>query len=694
MATSVIDFQSTYPASADSFTLTFAAGLPAAIGDVVVVFVSGSESGSPLDNAAATMTGAATGTFVKQKYVGGGSLSPPSLNMSCLTAVVTGAGQVIAGVTVTGEDLGGGGWIVRGLSSGTANAVDGTSNSTADPLTVALSPTGTTSLFCYWANESTGHDEFSAFQESAATDAHNTSHYHALGHILDVAAGSYNPGADLTAGSVFNGVICIYLPNAGAAPTISAQPTDKTGYTGGTVAFTVTASGTGTLHYQWYKNSVAVGSDSSTYTTATLTLADTGARVWVVVTGGTSRVESNHVGLTVLLMSDAIQAAQRNAFQTGIAGGPLRDRSAARYLQGELSGALLAGPMKVRQEAFQHNAFQPNAFQEGWILPGGGGVFTLDCATGTYSLTGKASGVLAGRVINAATGAYLETGKDVGTVYGRVLNAATGAYLLTGKASGVLAGRAINAATGAYNLAGKAAGVLAGKALNAGTGAYALSGKDAGVLAARALNAATGLYQLSGKAAGVLAAKLLSASPGAYLVTGKDATIVGGFVLVAGTGTYLVTGIDANLVKSGGAVAFDLDCQPGTFLLSGKAAGLLADRILSGDVGLYDINGIAAGVCAGRTLGVDAGSYAIAGANAWAKLEVEMLVGLTMQEVRDAMTLDPTLAPTANSIDTQIFDVPSATLAAATATPIAANVEKVLGTQIKVGSTDTSSIGY
>ena len=150
----------------------------------------------------------------------------------------------------------------------------------------------------------------------------------------------------------------------------------------------------------------------------------------------------------------------------------------------------------------------------------------------------------------------------------------------------------------------------------------------------------------------------------------------------------MVTGIDANLVKSGGAVAFDLDCQPGTFLLSGKAAGLLADRILSGDVGLYDINGISAGVCAGRMLGVDAGSYAIAGANAWAKLEVEMLVGLTMQEVRDAMTLDPTLAPAVNSIDKQIYDVSSHVLTDAIAAPIYANVKSVNDTTVKGTGTD------
>ena len=72
--------------------------------------------------------------------------------------------------------------------------------------------------------------------------------------------------------------------SVGTAPLITTQPTGVLGLIGRTAAFSVTATGTGTLSYQWLRNSVALpGATSPTYITPTLTASDNGACYTVTV---------------------------------------------------------------------------------------------------------------------------------------------------------------------------------------------------------------------------------------------------------------------------------------------------------------------------------------------------------------------------------------------------------------------------
>ena len=60
-------------------------------------------------------------------------------------------------------------------------------------------------------------------------------------------------------------------------PTVT-QPGSVTVPLGETATFSVTATGTGTMTYQWYKNGVAIsGATSSTYTTPSAVAGDSGA---------------------------------------------------------------------------------------------------------------------------------------------------------------------------------------------------------------------------------------------------------------------------------------------------------------------------------------------------------------------------------------------------------------------------------
>ncbi len=87
--------------------------------------------------------------------------------------------------------------------------------------------------------------------------------------------------------------------NAGA-PSISTQPTDQTVTAGQTATFSVTASGTGTLTYQWFENGGSVsGANASSYTTLPLTTNDNNDFFFVYISDSAGSVESNVVTLTV-----------------------------------------------------------------------------------------------------------------------------------------------------------------------------------------------------------------------------------------------------------------------------------------------------------------------------------------------------------------------------------------------------------
>src|SRR5205823_286993 len=83
-------------------------------------------------------------------------------------------------------------------------------------------------------------------------------------------------------------------------PSIATQPTNQTVTIGQTATFTVVATGTAPLSYQWQKNGTAIsGATSASYTTAATTSSDNGAQFVVVVSNSAGSVTSNAATLTV-----------------------------------------------------------------------------------------------------------------------------------------------------------------------------------------------------------------------------------------------------------------------------------------------------------------------------------------------------------------------------------------------------------
>ncbi len=87
---------------------------------------------------------------------------------------------------------------------------------------------------------------------------------------------------------------------SGTAPTISAQPAPQTVTAGATGTFSVVASGTAPLGYQWEKNGTAItGATSASYTTPPTVAGDNGASFTVIVSNSAGQVTSNAATLTV-----------------------------------------------------------------------------------------------------------------------------------------------------------------------------------------------------------------------------------------------------------------------------------------------------------------------------------------------------------------------------------------------------------
>jgi hypothetical protein len=105
----------------------------------------------------------------------------------------------------------------------------------------------------------------------------------------------------------------IALQPSGTLPAISTQPISRTVIAGQTATFSVTASGTAPLGYQWLKNGIAIsGATLSTYTTPAETTSDTGAQFTVVVSNAWGSATSNAATLTVNAATFLLSATPTN----------------------------------------------------------------------------------------------------------------------------------------------------------------------------------------------------------------------------------------------------------------------------------------------------------------------------------------------------------------------------------------------
>ncbi|NHZ41070.1 hypothetical protein [Massilia aquatica] len=92
----------------------------------------------------------------------------------------------------------------------------------------------------------------------------------------------------------------VVSPLPATAAAITVQPKTQSVAAGQPAIFSVAASGSGTLKYQWWRNGVEIaGATGATYTTTPVTLADSGDVLSVVVRNDAATVTSDAVALQV-----------------------------------------------------------------------------------------------------------------------------------------------------------------------------------------------------------------------------------------------------------------------------------------------------------------------------------------------------------------------------------------------------------
>jgi beta-galactosidase len=168
---------------------------------------------------------------------------------------------------------------------------------------------------------------------------------------------------------------------AAKAPSITTQPVSSTVITGQTASFSVAASGTAALNYQWKKNGTAVsGATSANYITPATTSSDSGAQFTVVVTNAAGSVTSNPASLTV--------------------------SAAATLLLNSSSGSLNFGSVNVSSSSTQNvtltNAGNANVTISQVMVAGAG--FTSTSANGLILVPGQST-TLTSTFAPSATGA-------------------------------------------------------------------------------------------------------------------------------------------------------------------------------------------------------------------------------------------------------------------------------------------------
>jgi len=125
-------------------------------------------------------------------------------------------------------------------------------------------------------------------------------------------SGQTSVPADLgqVGGIAAGGNTSLVLRNASndVAPTITVQPVSVLAVVGKTATFTVTATGSPTLRYQWRKNGVPIAASgtSATYTTAVFDLADGNSVYDVVASNNIGSATSANATLTVVKFSAAL----------------------------------------------------------------------------------------------------------------------------------------------------------------------------------------------------------------------------------------------------------------------------------------------------------------------------------------------------------------------------------------------------
>ena len=148
-----------------------------------------------------------------------------------------------------------------------------------------------------------------------------TSSTYSITNVQTSNAGNYTVTVSNSAGSVTSSTATLTVNSTVTAPSITSQPTSQTVTVGGTASFSVTATGTAPLAYQWKFNGTSIsGATNSTYSITNVQTSNAG-NYTVTVSNSAGSVTSNTATLTVNSTTTAPSITSQPASQTVAVGG-------------------------------------------------------------------------------------------------------------------------------------------------------------------------------------------------------------------------------------------------------------------------------------------------------------------------------------------------------------------------------------
>jgi hypothetical protein len=152
----------------------------------------------------------------------------------------------------------------------------------------AVAATGTTPMTYQWS------------KNGAAISGATSSSYTTPAEITADNNAKFTVAVSNSAGSATSNAATLTVTSATVAPAITTQPASQSVIAGKTASFSVTASGTTPMTYQWSKNGTAIsGATSATYTTPAEITADNNAQFTVAVSNSAGSATSSAAVLTV-----------------------------------------------------------------------------------------------------------------------------------------------------------------------------------------------------------------------------------------------------------------------------------------------------------------------------------------------------------------------------------------------------------
>ena len=205
----------------------------------------------------------------------------------------------------------------------------------------------------------------------------------------------------------FDDVILTKVSTQSVQPTIITHPSSQTIGVGQTATFSVTASGTAPLSYQWKKNGINIpGATLASYTTPAASLSDNGSSFSVVVTNSIGSVTSNPAKLTV-----ASNQLSNPGFESGTSPWAFFTDGSGSFLNDATGyGSPHAGHIKIFQQGTNVQLYQKNLVLEPDTL------YKLDFKA--YSNTGHDLSVSLFKHVSPYTNYGLSKSFDLGTTWG------------------------------------------------------------------------------------------------------------------------------------------------------------------------------------------------------------------------------------------------------------------------------------